>query len=248
MQPPTEASSCTGSPRAPRKITAHGCAPAPQPRGGGGGAHPNSCGSPGQDADEHPAPSQRGKGVGFPPKQAPSPTADSKAPSGEGKSSALPEAQETPLSQGSSWTVRFKDLFHSGKRKARVKRKSAGQRCRIPAPGARHSAPRAARSPQNPATSPPSVGTLAHAPALTPFLTEGSSSHRQWVGARAPSRPLRRIQSWIALPMPLKPHLEKSKRRYCWFSFPWPPCLQLLDSGPVALREEGCSCCPHSPG
>lgn len=165
-------------------------------------------------------PLSEGRGVAFPPKQAPSPTADSKAPSGEGKSSALPEAQGTPLSQGSSWTVRFKELFHSGKRKARVKRKSAGQRRGIPAPGARHSAPRAARSPQNPAASPPSAGTLAHAPALTSFLTEGSSSHRQWVGARAPSRPLCRIQSWIPLPMPPKPHLEQSKRRYCWFSFP----------------------------
>lgn len=70
-----------------------------------------------------------GRGVGLPPKnRLPAPLQTGKAPSGEGKSSALPEAQEAPLSQGSSWTVRFKELFHSGKRKARVKRKSAGQR------------------------------------------------------------------------------------------------------------------------
>lgn len=145
LQPPAEASSCTGSPRASRKITAHGCAPAPQPRGGGGegrGAHPSSRGSPGQDADEHPLhPLREGRGAGFPPNRLPAPLQTGKAPSGEGKSSALPEARETPLSQGSSWTVRFKELFHSGKRKARVKRKSAGQRRGIPAPGARHSAP-----------------------------------------------------------------------------------------------------------
>lgn len=86
-------------------------------------------------------PLSEGRGVRFPPKQAPSPTADSKAPSREGKSSALLEAQETPLSQGSSRTVRFKELFHSGKRKARVKRKVSGAALRIPAPGAWHSVP-----------------------------------------------------------------------------------------------------------
>lgn len=182
--------------------------------------------------------------MGSPHKRLPAPLQTGKAPSREGKSSALPEGQETPLSQGSSWTVRFKELFHSGKRKAHVKIKSAGQRHGIPAPGARPSAPRAACSPQNPAASPPSVGTLAHAPALTSFLTEGSSSDRHRVGARAPSSPLCRIQSWISLPMPPKPHLEQSKRRYCWFSFPWLLCLQPLDPGPAALREEGCSCCP----
>lgn len=76
MQPPTEASSCTGSPRTPQKITAHGCAPAPQPRKGGGGAHPSSPGSPGQDADEHTAPNPPGQRCWVFPKQAPGPTAD----------------------------------------------------------------------------------------------------------------------------------------------------------------------------
>lgn len=85
--------------------------------------------------------SERAGELGSPPNRLPAPLQTGKAPSGEGKSSALPEARETPLSQGSSWTVRFKELFHSGKRKARVKRKSAGQRRGIPAPGARHSAP-----------------------------------------------------------------------------------------------------------
>lgn len=142
-------------------------------------------------------PLSEGRGVGVPPKQAPSPTADSKAPSGEGKSSALPEAQETPLSQGSSRTVRFKELFHSGKRKARVKRKSAGQRRGIPAPGARHSAPLS--PPQNPAASPPSAGTLAPAPALTPSSQKDPPhTGSGWEPGPHPD-PFCRIQSWIPL-------------------------------------------------
>lgn len=86
--------------------------------------------------------------MGSPQNRLPAPLQTGKAPSGEGKSSALPEAQETPLSQGSSRTVRFKELFHSGKRKARVKRKSAGQRRGIPAPGARQCAPSRPLSPK----------------------------------------------------------------------------------------------------
>lgn len=167
-----------------------------------------------------PHPLREGRGAGFPPNRLPAPLQTGKAPSGEGKSSALPEAQETPLSQGSSRTVRFKELFHSGKRKARVKRKSAGQRGGIPAPGARHGTPRAARSPQNPAASPPSAGTPAHAP---PSSQKDPPHTGTGVGARAPSRPLCRIQSWIPLPMSPKPRLEQSKRRYCCFSFLSPP-------------------------
>lgn len=248
LQPPTEASSCTGSPRAPRKITAHGCAPAPQPRGGGGAAHPNSRGSPGPDADEHPTTSQRGQGGWAPPKTGSQPHCRQvRLPVGKGRAQPCRKPRKLPFPREAAGQYDSKSYFTVAKERhvSRESQRGSAAGSRLQVPG---SAPRAARSPQNPAASPPSAGTLAHAPELTPFLTEGSSSHRHWVGARAPSGPLCRIQSWIPLPMPPKPHLEQSKRHYCWFSFPWPLCLQPLDSGPAVLREEGCSCCPHGPG
>lgn len=78
----------------------------------------------------HPISESRGAGIPPPQNRLPAPLQTVKAPGGEGKSSALPAAQEIPLPQLSRQTVQFKELFHSGKRKAHVKRKSEGHRRR----------------------------------------------------------------------------------------------------------------------
>lgn len=117
----------------------------------------------------------------------PAPLQTVKAPGRERKRSALPETQETPLPQRRSQTVRFKELFHSGKRKARVKRKSEGHCHRQLVRGGERGdpgstrlqpcqhllltprtqcAPRSLPLPKSPAASPPSTGThhLPHLP------------------------------------------------------------------------------------
>lgn len=163
-------------------------------------------------------------------------------PAGKGGAQPCRKPRKLPFAREAAGQYDSKSYFTVAKERHVSREKSAGQRRGIPAPGAS----RAARSPQNP----PSLrGDPGPAPALTPFLTEGSSSHRHWVGARAPSRPLCRIQSWIPLPMPPKPHLEQSKRRYCWFSLPSPhrassPWILVLQ--PSGRRDA--PAVPHGPG
>lgn len=250
LQPPTEASSCTGSPKAPQKITAHGCAPAPQPRGGGGGAHPNSLGSPGQDADEHPAPSQRGQGGWVFPKTGSQPHCRQvRLPAGKGRAQPCRKPRKLPFPREAAGQYDSKSYFTVAKERhvSRLSQRGSVAGSWLQVPGTVRPEPPALPKtlthllpPGDPGPR-PSTDLLPHRRILLTLV-------RHWVGARALSRPLCRIQNWISLPMPPKPDLEQSKRRYCWFFFPWPPCLQPLDSGPAALRDEGCSCCPHSAG
>lgn len=116
-------------------------------------------------------PLSEGRGVGVTLDRLPAPLQTGKAPSREGKSSALLEMQETPLSQGSSWTVRFKELFHSGKRKARVEKKSAGQ-CRGD-PSSRGPAQRALSRPLSP--KPCRISSLRRDPSPHPSTDPPSS-------------------------------------------------------------------------
>lgn len=120
----------------PQKITAHECAPAPQPRGGGGGAHPNSCGSPDQDADEHPAPSARAGGLGSPQNRLPAPLQTVRLPAGKGRAQPCWKPRKLPFPREAAGQYDSKSYFTVAKERHVSREKSAGQRRGIPAPGA----------------------------------------------------------------------------------------------------------------
>lgn len=169
-------------------------------------------------------------------------------PAGKGRAQPCQKPRKLPFPREAARQYDSKSYFTVAKERHVSKRKSAGQRCGILAPGAQLRAPRATRSPQNPAASPPSAGTPTHAPALTPFLTEGSSSHRH-CGSQGP------IQIPLQDPELEPPsHAPKASSRakqetlllvFLPLALPMPPAP---DSGPAALTEEGSSCWPHGPG
>lgn len=99
-------------PQGPPKDHSTWMCPSTTARGGGGGAHPNSCGSPGQDADEHPAPSQRGQGGWAPPRRGSQPHCRQvRLPAGKGRAQPCRKARKLPFPREAAGQYDSKSYF-----------------------------------------------------------------------------------------------------------------------------------------